>query len=111
MPKLVKLAPLARKNGGVEIVVVTDSSAPDTQAWLDMLRREDGLDVSLPVLVAPNESSFWKAYTRGGIPYFCLIDEEGLVRARSLLVEHSWSRLKQTWEGVTELAPWMARQM
>jgi alkyl hydroperoxide reductase subunit AhpC len=110
LPKLVRLAELAKKNADVEIVLVSAATPPETQEWLDRIAAEDGLAVTLPVLVSrPGQSGFYEAYDpTGSVPYFCLVDPDGRVMSRALLVQREWAELSRLWAGVTRLAPWMA---
>jgi alkyl hydroperoxide reductase subunit AhpC len=110
MPKLVRLANLARKNADVEIVLVSAATPDETREWLDQISAEDGLNITLPVVVSrPGESRFFETYDpTGSVPYFCLVDPEGRVMSRALLVQHEWTELSRLWAGVTHLAPWMA---
>ncbi len=102
---------MAQKNKGVELVLVSDANATETQAWLDMVRSKDGVEVHFPVLVTPGDAQFIKVYNpTGSVPYFCLVDEHGLVQARSLFVESDWPKVRRSWEGTTELAPWMTHR-
>lgn len=109
MPMFVKLAPLAKKNADVEIILVSDWGPVATQKWLDTLHDEDGVDVPLPLLVAPLEKTdFLLDYNPGlRTPSFCLLNAQGNVQARGHLLSSEWRELKRTWEGVTRLSPFM----
>jgi thiol-disulfide isomerase/thioredoxin len=112
MPMLARLAPAAKRNEGVELVLVSSGGQDETRAWLDAIREQDGLEVPLPVLVAPpSQSRLGDDYNpNGSTPFFCLVDERGRVEARSLFVESEWAHLRRRWEGVVRLAPWMDGQ-
>lgn len=110
MPMLVKLAPLARKNVGVEMILVSDWGPVVTQQWLDAIRDEDGVDVTLPVLVAPRgKTDFLDDYNpRSMTPAFCLLSAQGTVQqATGFIPSPAWSKLKRTWEGISTLSPFM----
>jgi AhpC/TSA family len=107
LPALARLGPLARRRAGVELVLVSDRGAAETHEWLDTIRHEDGVDVGLGVLVAPPAfSDLLAVYNpRGLVPYFCLVDERGVVQARDPLGMGEWPRLRRTWEAVTPVRP------
>lgn len=111
MPMVLKLAPLARKNAGVEIILVSDWGPVVTRQWLETLRTEDGVEVLLPMLVAPyGKTDFLDDYNQGHVtPSFCLIDAQGLIQAAGRIPSTEWSKLKRTWEGVTTLSPFLFR--
>jgi hypothetical protein len=112
MPMLVRLAPAAKRNERVELVLVSSAGKGETRAWLDAMRDQDGLEVTLPVIVAPSDQSrlIHDYNPNGSTPFFCLVDEHGRVEARSLFVEPEWGHLRRRWEGVIRLAPWMDGQ-
>lgn len=97
---LERLAPLARAADGTRIVLVSDAGARSTAAWLEEAVREDGLAGTLPVLIAPrSDSQLGVRYNPlGFFPYFCLVDGEGVVRARAVLGREPWMAAIQEWE-------------
>ncbi|GLV53981.1 hypothetical protein KDH_08320 [Dictyobacter sp. S3.2.2.5] len=103
MPQLLRLSMLAKERSGVEFLLVSAGSSAETYTWISALREEDHLDVKMPILVeVPRTSEFLMRYNpRGFIPYFCLIDEQGIVQARDPLDAGVWPRLQQEWEGTT----------
>lgn len=103
MPIFVRLGKLARKKSGVDLVLVSDRSTAETHEWVETIRREDGVQIDLPLLVAPrNTSDFLITYNpRGLTPYFCYIDAEGIVQTREHVGGPEWLRLKQRWEGAS----------
>lgn len=109
IPKLLKLAALAKKNADVEFILVSDWGPLRTQEWLDIIRLEDGVDVTLPVLVAPRgKSDFLDDYNpKQAIPGFCLLDAQGTVQATGPISSTEWNTFKRTWEGVSRLSPLM----
>ncbi|MDJ0771212.1 MAG: redoxin domain-containing protein [Ilumatobacter sp.] len=109
IPDVQQLAPKAKEADGVEFVLVSDMEVMETTSWLDLLESRDGVTVELPVLVvAAAQSSFVETYNpSGGTPAFVLVDEFGVVRARSLLVAPEWVEWRRNWEGYRRLAPWM----
>ncbi|QBD77554.1 redoxin domain-containing protein [Ktedonosporobacter rubrisoli] len=112
LPLLTKLRPLAKERSGVDFVLVSDVSAAETYAWVESIREEDKVEVDFPILLDPQyRSGFMWAYNpRGMIPYFCLIDAQGIVQARGLVgTEEEWSRLQREWEGPTALSPFLHR--
>lgn len=107
MPMLIKLAPLAKQNAAVEIILVSDWGPAVTQQWLDIIHTEDNVDVTLPVLVAPTKKSdFLNDYNAGQMtPGFCLLGADGNVQTKGHIPSNEWNKLKRTWEGVTKLSP------
>lgn len=101
MPLLLRLSSLARERGGIEFILVSAGSSAETHSWVREIRDEDHLEINLPILVElPRISEFLMSYNpRGFIPYFCLIDEQGIVQARDPLEEGAWPKLQQEWEG------------
>lgn len=101
LPMLMSLAPLARQHADVTLVLVSDSSAAETHAWLTTIREEDGLAVDLPVLVAPRTMyDFVLIYNpRGLSPYYCLLDTQGMIQARGPLGTGDWPALQRAWGG------------
>ena len=109
MPILNKLAPLAKKNMNVEIMLVSDWGPVITQQWLDTIRDEDKVDVALPILVAPRgKTDFLDDYNPSNLtPSFCLLTAQGTIQAMGHIPSAEWHKLKRDWEGVTRLAPFM----
>jgi thiol-disulfide isomerase/thioredoxin len=107
MPALTRLAPLALERAGVTLVLVSDAKASATHTWLTTIRAEDGVDVTLPVLVAPrNSNDFIVRYNpRGLSPYHCLVDGEGKVQSRGPLSMNDWNVLQQSWSGAVPRRP------
>lgn len=107
LPMLDKLGPAARQRAGVELVLVSDGSAAETETWLAEFTAKTGLRVSLPVLVrAHRTATFIEEYNpRGLFPFFCLVDAQGVVQARDPLGQGRWPALKQAWEGLPEGRP------
>jgi peroxiredoxin len=96
---VVQVAPLAQRAAGVQIVVVSDSGATKTRAWLDSLREEDELRVAQPLLVAPlSQYDMIAHYNPDGLfPYFCLVDAERHVMAYGPVGRPEWEALVRTW--------------
>ena len=113
MPVLTKLAPLAKKNADVEIILVSDWGPIVTEQWLAALQSEDGVDVQLPIVVAPRgKTDFLDDYNpEGRTPSFCLLDAQSKVQARGEIPSMQWKQLKRSWEGTTKLAPFMFKNM
>lgn len=113
MPMFLKLAPLAKKYAGVELILVSDWGPVITQQWLGEIRTEDGVDVTLPVLVAPTgKSDFLDDYNpKKTTPGFCLIDAQGNVQLLGQIPSTEWNKLKRIWEGATRLSPLLFKQL
>jgi thiol-disulfide isomerase/thioredoxin len=107
VPKLLKLAVLAKKNADVEFVLVSDWGPLRTQQWLESMRLEDGVEVTVSVLVAPRgKSDFLDNYNpKQAIPGFCLLDAQGTVQATGPISSTEWNTFKRIWEGVSRLSP------
>lgn len=112
MPVLNKLGSLAQKNADVEFVLASSFGPVETQLWLDRMRAEDGVDVTLPMLVAPyGKSDFLEDYNPSGLwPGFCLLDDQGIVQAQGSIPSVEWNKLRRTWEGTVKLSPWLFNQ-
>lgn len=102
VPALARLAEQARRSAGVEFVLVSESDPRRTHAWVSAIREEDGVDVELPVLVAPpSTSEFFFTYNpRGLLPFYCVVDEGGIVRSRDPLGMGDWPKLEREWSGL-----------
>lgn len=112
LPLLTKLRPLAKERSGVEFVLVSESSAAETYAWVESIREKDKVEMDFPILVDPRfRSGFVWAYNpRGMFPYFCLIDAQGIVQARGPFgAGEEWPRLQREWGGPTALSPFSGR--
>jgi hypothetical protein len=109
MPMLINLTPLAKKNADVEIILVSDWGPVVTHQWLDTIRVEDGVDVTLPILVAPRgKSDFLDDYNPSFLtPSFCLLDMHGNIEAKGRIPSTEWSKIKRNWQGGTKLSPLM----
>lgn len=109
MPMLTKLAPLAKKNASVEIILVSDWGPIVTQQWLETIRTEDGVEVQLPILLAPRgKTDFLDDYNPSHMtPSFCLLNAQGHIQALGHIPSTEWSKLKRTWERATTLPPFM----
>lgn len=107
LPMLNKLSPRARQRADVELVLVSDASAAETQTWLDSFQAKTGLPVDLPVLVPghPTATLIQEYNPRGLFPFFCFVDGQGVVQARDALGQGQWTALKLAWEGPPEVKP------
>lgn len=101
MPELIKLDMRAKEQAGVEFVLVSDSSSAETYTWVESIRIEDKVEVTLPMMIAPRPSELLKAYNpRGLTPYYCFINGQGIVQARGPLGVGEWLKLQREWEGL-----------
>jgi hypothetical protein len=99
-----RLAPLAKRQAGVELILVSDRGAAETSEWIIAIREEDGVEVPLQILVAT--SDLLRIYNPHGLlPYYCLIDEQGIVQARDPLGMGKWPELQRSWEGGVTAKP------
>lgn len=99
LPGLVAVEALARQAAGVEIVLVSDSGAGETQSWVTEIRDKDKVDLLIPLLASGKNSDFQARYNpRGIVPYFCLIDTEGNVTARGGLHSPAWADVVKRWD-------------
>ena len=98
---LVRLRRLARERAGVNLVLVSDFGASETSRWLADVREREGVTVDMPVLVAPlTQSDLFASYNpRVLTPYYCVVDETGIVRSRDPVGAGDWLRLREEWEG------------
>ncbi|MBV9791118.1 MAG: redoxin domain-containing protein [Chloroflexi bacterium] len=104
VPMLEKLSAQAKQTANVDFVLVSDSSIGETQAWLNTISEKQDIQLHLPMLVpAGQTSAFHHTYNpRGLYPYFCVIDQQGIVQVRDALGKDAWKLIKQTWEGSLE---------
>lgn len=73
----------AAGRAGVATVLVLDVGPGRARSWLESVEHEDGVQVVLPVLLAPiSRNPFVPSYSAGYFPYFCLVDGDGTVLAR-----------------------------
>ncbi len=95
---LPSVGPLARR-AGVELVVVADVGPERTRAWLAELEREDGRQVTQPVLAAPpTRTTMISDYNPTGvIPYFVLVGADGQVTARGHVGGPDWTATTEVW--------------
>jgi peroxiredoxin len=100
LPALMKLAGRARERSGAELVLVSAAGAGETQSWLTMLREDDQLELTTPLLTASERTSdFYSAYNpRLLTPYFCHIDQSGDVTARGGLGSPAWAAIARKWD-------------
>lgn len=96
----------------VQFVLVSGADVAQTRPFVTMLA------MSLPVLVAPASSnSFFRNYDISSVPYFCLLNEQGIVQATGFpdLRRGKWKVLAEVWSsanenGVDALAPALGRK-
>jgi hypothetical protein len=99
LPKLQPFAAAAEHRGG-RIVVVSDSGAKRTAAWLEGIRAE-GATIRTPILLAPRrDSSMVEDYDGPGfLPYFAFVTAEGVVGARGIVGRAEWAGVVEGWTG------------
>jgi hypothetical protein len=106
---VVQLAPLAQAADNVLFVIVSDSGPKKTRAWLDVLREEDDLQVTQPILLAPrSQYDMISSYNPDGLtPYFCLVDGQRQVVTHGPFGRAEWETLVRSWtapDGVPDRA-------
>jgi thiol-disulfide isomerase/thioredoxin len=99
LPMVDELGALAARVARVQLVLVADVGPARARSWLETVAEEDGLRVAVPVLAAPlSRSTMTVDYNPPGmLPYFCLVDEEGLVVDRGTVGGADWNRVVETW--------------
>lgn len=99
LPGLVPLAAAAKKSTGAEFVLVSDGGAGETDTWLADISAEHKVDIGLLVLLAPARTSDFQVHynPRALTPYFCHLDETGVVTARGGLHTPAWAALVRRW--------------
>lgn len=100
LPDLIRLAGQARASASAELVLVSDSSTPETQAWLAAIAERSPEVAGVRLLIgAGSRSDFLALYNpRGLTPYFCHLDAEGRVTARGGLRSPYWAAIVERWE-------------
>ncbi len=101
LPGLSRLAEAAGQNAQAQILLVSDVSVTETEAWLHRLRTEDQVEVDLPFLLASrNSSQFHARYNpRAVTPYFCHLNSDGILTARGGLHSPAWTAIARRWGG------------
>lgn len=99
LPMVDELGALAARAARVQVVVVADAGPARVRSWLEQVAEEDGVKVSMPVLAAPpSRTTMIVDYNPTSIlPYFCLVDETGLIADRGTAGGAEWNRLVETW--------------
>jgi hypothetical protein len=106
LPMLNRLGRLAAQRAGVELTLVSDSGAAETRRWLQSVQKDNGVEIELPVLIAPYSSSnLLTTYNPSGLlPSYCFVDDEGIVQAADPLDKGEWLRLQQEWTAPSTLS-------
>ncbi len=93
------IAPLAASAADVLFVLVSDSGPKKTRAWLDVLRNEDDVQITQPILLAPrSQYDMLSSYNPEGLmPYFCLVDAQRQVVTHGPFGRTEWQTLVQSW--------------
>jgi thiol-disulfide isomerase/thioredoxin len=101
LPTLIQLSKQAKEQAGIEFVLVSDRNSAETHAWINMMREKDHIEIPFRILVAPTSiSDFLMNYNPLGIiPYFCFVNEQGIVQARDPMDTDTWRKLQREWEG------------
>lgn len=99
LPGLQTLGISAKERAHVEFVLVSDSGAAETYEWINLVHNEDDLEIKMPVLTAPlSNSDFISVYNpQGYLPYYCFINNLGIIQARDPLGMGEWKRLEREW--------------
>jgi peroxiredoxin len=103
-PKLEVLAAAAHR-AGVELVLVSIDEAAETEEFVKEL------ELTLPVLVAPQASNpFKKDYQIPGNPFYCLIDARGKIQSTGFpnTLGGEWEKLAESWQANQGRVPDMA---
>lgn len=99
LPMVDELGALAGRVARVQLILVADAGPTRVRSWLETVAEEDGLRLAVPVLAAPlSRSTMTVDYNPPGVlPYFCLVDETGLVVDRGTVGGADWDRVVATW--------------
>lgn len=82
------------RRAGADLVLVCSSTPEAAQKFADELH------ITLPVLIAQNEiNRFAEDYSIPGTPWYCLVDEEGIVSSTGapILEAPSWKAVVESW--------------
>lgn len=106
MPALMNLAGRAQQSAGAQFVLVSDSDAAETRAWISSMQQDDGLELTVPVLLAAGlTSDLQMRYNPHAVsPYFCLLDAEGVVTARGVVNSAPWVDAVRVWDSAARRA-------
>jgi hypothetical protein len=101
---IVQAAPLAQAAAGIQFVMVSDSPASQTRDWLKSLREDNGVAVTLPVLVAPlSQFDMIPKYNPEGLfPFFCVVDGDRRVAALGPVGYEEWDVLVREWSRIED---------
>lgn len=93
VPALVKIYPMAKRSG-VEMALVTMTTPTD----MEPLIKEH--NVQIPVLYSPPQiSTLTDAYNPTHVyPFYCIVDEQGIVVSTDILGGGDWSQRVKNWE-------------
>ena len=105
-PDIVKLNRTVKEN--VRFVFVSILRSAPTLAWKQSLLEDEKVDIDGIILIAPIGLSdlFMKYNARSVTPYFCFIDEDGIIKARGPVstTNQEWFKLKSRWQGIVPLS-------
>lgn len=101
IPVIERLAPIARRADNIHFVLVIEDKNTLAQSLVDKM------GITLPVIFAPRyKSEFVSDYNPDGIyPYYCLIDEKGIVQSRAPLGLGDWPEMQRKWEAMSTPQP------
>jgi thiol-disulfide isomerase/thioredoxin len=105
MPTLVRLSKQAKAKANVNFILISEVGTTETLKWKDWLLEEDKVDIDIPFILSPSGLfDFFETYNPKSItPYFCFVDEKGILKARDPIGSENWEALKREWEGVVPL--------
>jgi len=88
------------QRSGVDILFVSTSNKELTQSFVDELK------ITLPIVIAPRAiNTFAASYYAGGTPFYCLIDEEGIVEKTGIFDHDPWKELIAVWKENNKIEP------
>jgi peroxiredoxin len=82
---------------GTELLIICNADVTQTQSY------EKKLNITVPVLSAPRQTNpFFENYKASGVPFYVIIDQQGLIQATNLVGDYQWNEFvrKHTEGGV-----------
>jgi peroxiredoxin len=91
IPQLNALEPQARQSG-TELVLICNADVDQTRDYVQKY------NITPPILSAPRQTNpFFENYKAIGVPFYTIVDHQGLVQATSALGDPRWEEITRRW--------------